>query len=231
MIPILLVPYLLYRTELRKDTVCLLNQIGTRSRSRAFCPARNTIRTSLSFPRGPECGIIGVEWISGRFAWPERMCYNRAMTTDAELRTRFELPLPPGINQQYATVQGRRVLSKASRQYKKKVGKIIRRLRVDGIISDALVAAMRQGFVGLFIDFYFETPRRRDLDGGLKITQDAICDSLGVNDNRVVDVHLVKRIDPLRPHIEVELEAILDWEFDTQYVYLGEEEQRRPRQS
>jgi len=43
-----------------------------------------------------------------------------------------------------------------------------------------------------------------------------------VNDNRVVDVHLVKRIDPLRPHIEVELEAILDWEFDTQYVYLGE---------
>jgi hypothetical protein len=39
----------------------------------------------------------------------------------------------------------------------------------------------------------------------------------------VVDVHLVKRIDPLRPHIEVELEAILDWEFDTQYVYLRQD--------
>jgi crossover junction endodeoxyribonuclease RusA len=146
-----------------------------------------------------------------------------AMATNEPLRARFELPLPPGINQQYATVSGRRVLSKASRKYKKEARKIIRRLRVEGVISDELVAALRQGSVGLFIDFYFETPRRRDLDGGLKITQDAICDALGVNDNRVVDVHLVKRIDPLRPHIEVELEAILDWEFDTQYVYLRQD--------
>ena len=144
------------------------------------------------------------------------------MTTDHALRARFELPLPPSINQQYATVNGRRVLSRASRKYKKDVGTAIRQRWADGTISDALVAALREGFVGLFIDFYFETPRRRDLDGGLKITQDAICDALGVNDNRVVDVHLVKRIDPLRPHIEVELEAILDWEFDAQqYVYLG----------
>jgi crossover junction endodeoxyribonuclease RusA len=146
------------------------------------------------------------------------------MTTSDALRARFQLPLPPSINQQYATVNGRRVLSRASRQYKKDVSRAIRLFRADGTISDALVTALRQGFVGLFIDFFFETPGRRDLDGGLKITQDAICDALGVNDNKVVDVHLVKRIDPLRPHIEVELEAILDWEFDLQqYVYLGAE--------
>jgi crossover junction endodeoxyribonuclease RusA len=156
-----------------------------------------------------------------RFAILEQMCYNRCMKSEGTLRARFELPLPPSINQQYATVKGRRILSKASRQYKKKVRKAIRRLRVEGTIPDVLVAALRQGYVGLFIDFYFETPRRRDLDGGLKITQDAICDALGVNDNRVVDVHLVKRIDPLRPHIEVELEAIRDWQFDEEYVYLG----------
>lgn len=137
------------------------------------------------------------------------------------MRTRFELPLPPGINQQYATVNGRRVLSKASRMYKKQAGRIIRRLRAEGVVSDELVAALREGHVGLFIDFFFETPRRRDLDGGLKIAQDSICDALGVNDNRVVDVHLVKRIDPLKPRIEVELEAILDWQFDDEYVYLG----------
>jgi crossover junction endodeoxyribonuclease RusA len=140
------------------------------------------------------------------------------------LQARFELPLPPSINQQYATVRGRRVLSRASRRYKKEVGKAIRRLRAQGVISDTLVAELRQGYVGLFIDFYFETPGRRDLDGGLKIAQDAICDALGVNDNRVVDLHLVKRIDPLRPHIEVELEAITDWQFDIQYVYLGEKD-------
>ena len=145
------------------------------------------------------------------------------MTTSETLRARFQLPLPPSINHQYATVHGRRVLSKDSRHYKREVGKAVRRLRAEGVIPDALVATLRDGFVGLFIDFYFETPRRRDLDGGLKITQDAICDALDVNDNRVVDVHLVKRIDPLRPRIEVELEAIPDWDFDAQhYVYLGE---------
>lgn len=152
------------------------------------------------------------------------MCYYEDMATNDALRARFQLPLPPSINQQYATVNGRRVLSRASRKYKKDVGQAIRLFRADGTISDALVAALRQGFVGLFLDFFFETPRRRDLDGGLKVTQDAICEALGVNDNRVVDVHLVKRIDPLRPHIEVELEAILDWVFDVQqYVYLGAE--------
>jgi hypothetical protein len=55
----------------------------------------------------------------------------------------------------------------------------------------------------------------------LKIAQDAICEALDVNDSRVVDIHLVKRIDPLRPHIEVELEAIPDWGFDSEDVYLG----------
>jgi crossover junction endodeoxyribonuclease RusA len=144
------------------------------------------------------------------------------MATDSVLRARFELPLPPSINQQYATVRGRRVLSQASRHYKRDVRLALRRLQAEGIVSDALIAALRQGFVGLFIDFYFETPQRRDLDGGLKIAQDAICDALGVNDNRVVDVHLVKRIDPLRPRIEVELEAIPDWQFDIHYIYLGE---------
>jgi crossover junction endodeoxyribonuclease RusA len=148
------------------------------------------------------------------------MCYTGGMATQVK-RARFELPLPPGINQQYATVHGRRVLSKDSRQYKRQVRQAIRRFRVEGVLPDAFVAALREGYVGLFIDFFFETPLRRDLDGGLKIAQDAICDALGVNDNRVVDVHLVKRIDPLRPHIEVELEAIPDWRFDTEYVYLG----------
>ena len=144
------------------------------------------------------------------------------MASDMVLRARFELPLPPSINQQYATVRGRRVLSRASRHYKKEVGRIVRRLRVDRVIGDEMVAGLRQGFIGFFIDFYFETPLRRDLDGGLKIAQDAICDALGVDDNRVVDVHLVKRIDPLRPHIEVELEVIPDWQFDQEYIYLGE---------
>ena len=67
---------------------------------------------------------------------------------------------------------------------------------------------------------------RRDLDGGLKITQDALCEALEINDNRVVDIHLVKRIDPLRPRIRSSMETIeeRDWQLDGEYVYVSKTE-------
>ena len=138
-------------------------------------------------------------------------------------RVRFTLPLPPGINHQYTRAGERRVLSKEHRDFKKTVRKKLLHLRANDTLSDEFVGALKTGFVGLFLDFYFETPLKRDLDGGLKIAQDAILAPLGVNDNRVVDIHLVKRIDPLRPRLEVELEAIANWHFDEQYVYLGDD--------
>ena len=135
-------------------------------------------------------------------------------------RVQFTLPLPPGINSQYTQVGKRRVLSKEHTIFKRNVDRKIHQLRVDEVITDAFIAALGQGWVGLFLDFYFETPRRRDLDGGLKITQDAILNALGINDNRVVDIHLVKRISPSNPRVRVELEAIPEWKFDDDYVYI-----------
>lgn len=129
-------------------------------------------------------------------------------------RLYLNLPLPPGVNNQYVTVHGRRVLSQEARRYKQTVAQRIQRARDRGEISDELCAAAQVGYLALFIDFYFETPLRRDLDGGLKIAQDVICTALGVNDNRVVDIHLVKRIDPGNPRIEVELEVLEDWGFE-----------------
>jgi crossover junction endodeoxyribonuclease RusA len=123
---------------------------------------------------------------------------------------RFALPLPPSVNNQYATVNGRRVLSRTAQRWKKEAQQALNRLA----LPEAFVTAAHSGYLALFIDFYFETPLRRDLDGGLKIAQDVICQSLGVDDRRVVDIHLVKRIDPLHPRIEVELEALDDWAFE-----------------
>jgi crossover junction endodeoxyribonuclease RusA len=139
-------------------------------------------------------------------------------------QVRFALPLPPSINNQYARAGIRRVLSKEAKSFKKAVAGRIHRLRVDGVISDSFVEALQGGWVGIFMDMYFKSPLKRDLDGGLKITQDAILDALGVNDNRVVDIHLVKRIDPLNPRVEIELEAIPNWQFDETYVLLTDEE-------
>jgi len=137
-------------------------------------------------------------------------------------RVRFALPLPPSINDQYTRVGDRRVLSSEHAKFKRRVRHQVHRLRVDAVITEPFIAALNEGWVGLFLDFYFETPLRRDLDGGLKITQDALMDALGVNDNRVVDIHLVKRIAPLNPRVEVELEAIPEWQFDDEYVVLDE---------
>lgn len=123
---------------------------------------------------------------------------------------RFTLPLPPSINSQYATVNGRRVLSRTAQRWKKEASQILDRLA----LPEPFVATLQNGYLALFIDFYFETPLRRDLDGGLKIAQDVICQALGIDDRRVVDIHLVKRIDPLRPRIEVEVEALTEWAFD-----------------
>jgi crossover junction endodeoxyribonuclease RusA len=126
------------------------------------------------------------------------------------------LPLPPSINEQYATVSGHRVTTAVARRFKRQVQSTLRSLAVP----DELLARLRQSYLALFLDFYFTTPLKRDLDGGLKITQDAICDGLGLNDNRVVDIHLVKHIDPLHPRLYVELEVIAEWQFDKEYVLL-----------
>jgi crossover junction endodeoxyribonuclease RusA len=136
---------------------------------------------------------------------------------------RLTLPLPPGVNNQYATVNGRRVLSAEARAYKAGVKRQVDDLDFSGRITPSMLSTLRGSYLSLFIDFYFASPLKRDLDGGLKVTQDALCEALGVNDNRVVDIHLVKRIDPRNPRIEVQLEAIApdEWKFDEEYLYLG----------
>jgi crossover junction endodeoxyribonuclease RusA len=98
---------------------------------------------------------------------------------------------------------------------------ILRSLEQQGALHQSVCNHLHQSYLALFLDFYFTTPLKRDLDGGLKITQDALCEGLGLNDNRIVDIHLTKHIDPLHPHLYLELEAIPDWQFDQEYVLLS----------
>jgi crossover junction endodeoxyribonuclease RusA len=141
-------------------------------------------------------------------------------TKKAPASLRLTLPLPPSINEQYATINGHRVSTAIARRFKQHTREVLHTLEQRGILHDELHTHLRQSYLALFLDFYFTTPLKRDLDGGLKITQDALCEGLGLNDNRVVDIHLVKRIDPLHPRLEVELEAIPDWQFDKEYILL-----------
>jgi len=57
--------------------------------------------------------------------------------------------------------------------------------------------------LALSIRFYFTSSLRRDVDGGLKIAQDALCEGLGLNDNRIVETHLYKHTDKSNPRVEL----------------------------
>ena len=124
-------------------------------------------------------------------------------TTDASVS--LTLPVPPSINHQYATVNGRRLLSSTGRAYKAQVGQLVWLALVNSPHRAVLLSQFQFASLALSIRFYFTSALRRDVDGGLKIAQDALCEGLGVNDNRIVETHLYKHVDKANPRIEVSL--------------------------
>lgn len=133
---------------------------------------------------------------------------------------RLTLPLPPGVNNQYVTVGRRRVLSGEAKAFRKDARVVITRLIADGTIAEAWLEDLRGQPFACDLTFFFETPFKRDLDGGLKIALDALCDGLGLDDRYAVSLTLEKRLDPLRPRLELELGPATGWQMDQEYVLL-----------
>src|SRR5260370_24855838 len=102
--------------------------------------------------------------------------------------------IPLSINWQYATVNGMRVSTVVARRFKQQVRQKLTALELEGEMGETMRAHLRHDYLALLLIFYFETPLKRHLDGGLKITQEALCESLGINDNRIVTIPLVKYI-------------------------------------
>lgn len=115
------------------------------------------------------------------------------------------LPLPPSINHQYATVNGRRVLSSKGRHYKNAVAKHLSAILHQSPHRADFFESLGTHALSLSIRFYFKTALRRDLDGGLKISQDAICQAISLNDNRITEIHLQKDLDATHPRMECTL--------------------------
>lgn len=135
---------------------------------------------------------------------------------------RLTLPLPPGVNNQYVTAGRRRVLSKEAKAFRHDVRAVLRARLAAPSFDERWLAALRGTPFACDLVFFFETPFRRDLDGGLKIALDAVCEGLGLDDRYIVSLTLHKRLDPLRPRLELELGPAGDWQLDEAYVYLGE---------
>jgi crossover junction endodeoxyribonuclease RusA len=115
--------------------------------------------------------------------------------------------LPPSINHQYATVQGRRVLSSAGRRFKTLVGQEVLCALAGRRPGHPRLKNLNGIPLALALRFFFVSGLRRDIDGGLKITQDAVCEALGINDNRIVEVTLRKETDKSTPRMELSLRA------------------------
>ena len=96
------------------------------------------------------------------------------------------------------------MLSSAGRRFKSHVGQEVLYLLARRR-SPSSVQPLQGLRLALDLRFYFVSILRRDIDGGLKITQDALCEALGINDNRIVEVSLRKNVDTAAPRMEVSL--------------------------
>jgi crossover junction endodeoxyribonuclease RusA len=140
------------------------------------------------------------------------------------MRLKFTLPLPPSINHQYRANDGRRFLSPEASKYKSSLEREFRRLYVKGLLKGAWAKNFEDKFLRLRYEFYFATPFRRDLDSGLKLAQDLVCGGLRVNDNRVVEIQMVKRVDKQSPRLVVVFEVLDEWDFEGESSLFYEEE-------
>lgn len=115
------------------------------------------------------------------------------------------LPIPPSINHQYATVNGRRILSAIGRGYKVDVGHRVLIALGRSSMRETLLKTLRSCHLAMTIRFYFLSSLRRDIDGGIKITQDAVAEALGINDNRIIELHVYKSPGTGQPRLELSL--------------------------
>jgi Holliday junction resolvase RusA-like endonuclease len=115
----------------------------------------------------------------------------------------LQLEIPPSLNNIYMNVKrGGRVKTREGRDWFEQA-EMIARIEV---VKQKFEYSKKNRF-GIRMIFYFEKDNR-DGDNCIKPTQDAIANVLGINDNRVIEWRVSKRIDKLNPRAEVELWVI-----------------------
>ncbi len=67
---------------------------------------------------------------------------------------RLILPIPPGINQQYATINGHRVSTAVARRFKQQVKKRLVALEQEGVLHEELRERLRKGYLALLLEFW-----------------------------------------------------------------------------
>ena len=107
------------------------------------------------------------------------------------------LPYPPTANHLYATVRGRKILSKQGRQYKATCAALARAAGLQPIT----------GPVGVVLHAY--RPRRAgDLDNTLKAVLDSVKGIAWGDDSQIEEIHAHRYDDKDNPRVELSAAAI-----------------------
>jgi Holliday junction resolvase RusA-like endonuclease len=91
------------------------------------------------------------------------------------------------------------VLTSEARQWQAVAGALTRVAMRDGPAVTAPLA------LSLFVYF---PDKRRDLDGAIKLAQDAVCGALGINDRYVHEVHAYRGVDKANPRLVVVVRGV-----------------------
>jgi Holliday junction resolvase RusA-like endonuclease len=137
------------------------------------------------------------------------------------------LPLPPGVNASYKTVNfkvqngdkkgtwvRRPGATPALEQFKKDAENILvyssSDVTADLDVVEKIKASKKKIPLELFIKFYFKTLWLHDVDGCVKAAMDAVFKYLGLNDNTVVTLFVDKFADRDNPRCEISLSVCLE---------------------
>lgn len=112
---------------------------------------------------------------------------------------RFIAPLPVSTNNAYATVDGKRVKTKAAREFSQRVAE-------RAVVAKAIAGGVPYPPFALHLGVWFPDEGRRDLSNTVKLLEDSLMKVIG-SDDRHVHLLVVRRqgVDRFSPRVDVEL--------------------------
>lgn len=121
------------------------------------------------------------------------------------------MPLPPSTNQAYRVIyvksQPRLGPSEALKQFKCDAGKTLLEAEIDLQQLQSVREAKCKTPLSVSLVAYFSSMWRRDLDGIVKFSIDAVFECLQFNDNLIVELDARKLVD-IQPRVEITLAII-----------------------
>jgi crossover junction endodeoxyribonuclease RusA len=143
------------------------------------------------------------------------------------MRIRFILPLPPSVNHQYYLRNGLLTLSNDAQVYKRSLVRALSKIKASGELSMTSICMgspnqqnEMEGWqklrckrlLSMHYEFFLRSIGARDLDNGVKLVQDAICEALGIDDRDVVEIYMAKRVDKENPRLVVTMKLLDFWD-------------------